>query len=91
MVMSLERIRHEMDAIDFKIVIRMAQRGRLVREAAKYKTTLEQVEAKGQQEQVISNVRRIAEQNGLSPHLVEAVYRTMLAEFVALQRREAGL
>ncbi|MBF6596020.1 MAG: chorismate mutase [Thermaceae bacterium] len=89
--MSLESVRREIDAVDARVVVLLAQRWRLVREAAKYKSTLREVEAKERVEQVVSNVRRQAEQQGLSPRVAELVYRILMSEFTALERREAGL
>jgi isochorismate pyruvate lyase len=88
---NLSGIRQEIDGIDSRIVVLLAQRWQLVKEAARYKTTEEQLLAPGRQQQVIANVRRAAEQHGLPPHLAEEVYRTIMGNFIALERREAGL
>lgn len=89
--MSLQSIRLEIDALDARIIALLAQRWRLVREAAKYKSTAREVEAKERQEQVVAGVRRMAEQQGLSPRVAELVYRILMSEFTTLERREAGL
>lgn len=89
--MSLEALRRDIDAVDARIVTLLAQRWRLVREAGRYKSTLREVEAKERAEQVVANVRRMAEAQGLSPRVAELVYRILISEFTALERREAGL
>ncbi len=87
--MSLEDIRLQVNAIDARIVGLLAQRARLVRDAIRYGA--EQIEARGRQEQIIQYVRYMAEHQGLSPSVAERIFRTILAEMVALEKREAGL
>ncbi len=87
--MSLEGIRQQVDAIDARIVGLLAQRARLVRDAVRYGA--EQIEARARQEQIVQHVRYLAEHQGLSPNVAERIFRTILLEMVALEKREAGL
>jgi chorismate mutase len=89
--MSLEDIRLQVNAIDARIVVLLAQRARLVGEAARLKQSPVPLETKDRQEQIIQHVRYLAEHQGLSPNVAERIYRTVLAEMVALEKREAGL
>ncbi len=88
---SLEDIRLQVNAIDARIVVLLAQRARLAREAARLKQSPVQIETRDRQEQIIQHVRYLAEHQGLSPNMAERIYRTILAEMVALEKREAGL
>lgn len=88
---SLEDIRLQVNAIDARIVVLLAQRARLTREAARLKQSPVQIETRDRQEQIIQHVRYLAEHQGLSPNMAERIYRTILAEMVALEKREAGL
>ncbi|WP_299426232.1 chorismate mutase [uncultured Meiothermus sp.] len=88
---SLEEIRLQVNAIDARIVVLLAQRARLAKDAARFKQSRAQIEAKDRQEQIIQHVRYLAEHQGLSPNIAERIYRTILAETVALEKREAGL
>ncbi|MGK0619324.1 chorismate mutase [Meiothermus cerbereus] len=89
--MSLEAINQQISAIDARIVVLLAQRARLAREAARLKQSLAQIEARDRQEQIIHQVRYMAEHQGISPSMAERIYRTILAEFVAMEKREVGL
>ena len=87
--MSLEDIRLQVNAIDARIVGLLAQRAWLVRDAVRYGA--EQIEARERQEQIIQHVRYMAEHQGLPPNMEERIFRTILTEMVALEKREAGL
>jgi len=50
---SLEAISQQIGAIDARIVLLLAQRARLDREAARLKQSLAQIEARDRQEQII--------------------------------------
>jgi len=89
--MSLEDTRLQVNAIDARMVVLLAQRARLAKEAGRLKQSLVPIEAKDRQEQIIQHVRYLAEHQGLSPNIAERIYRTILAEMVALEKREAGL
>ncbi|MDT7921056.1 MAG: chorismate mutase [Meiothermus sp.] len=89
--MNLEAINQQISAIDARIVVLLAQRARLAREAARLKQSPAQIEARDRQEQIIHQVRYMAEHQGISPGMAERIYCTILAEFVAMEKREAGL
>jgi isochorismate pyruvate lyase len=88
---SLEAINQRIGAIDACIVLLLAQRARLDREAARLKQSLAQIEVRDRQEQIIHQVRYVAEYQGISPGMVERIYRTIRAEFVAMENWEARL
>jgi isochorismate pyruvate lyase len=85
---SLEQVRSSIDAIDRKIVALVTERETWVREAARFKTTRSEVEAPARVEQVIAKVRRLAEEAGGSPEVVERLYRAMIAAFIELEHAE---
>ncbi len=89
--MSLEGLRLQINAIDARIVGLLAQRARLAKEAARLAQSQVPTESKDRQEQIIHHVRYMAEHQGLSPNVAERIYRTILSEFVAMEKREAGL
>ncbi len=89
--MSLEDIRLQINAIDARMVVLLAQRARLAKEAARLRQGPAQVEAKDRQEQIVHHVRYMAEHQGLSPDVAERIYHTILSEFAAMEKREAGL
>ena len=79
---SLDEVRQEIDEIDRNLVSLLAQRGRLVTQAATFKKTTDDVRAPARVEQVIRKVREIANETGASAKVVEQVYRAMISAFI---------
>lgn len=79
---SLDEVRQEIDEIDRNLVSLLAQRGRLVTQAATFKKTTDDVRAPARVEQVIRKVREIANETGASAEVVEQVYRAMISAFI---------
>ena len=86
--MSLNDVRSQIDEIDREIVRMLADRERLVREAASFKTDEQAVRAPDRVDQVLRKVRALAAEEGASPEVVEQVYRTMIDAFISLELRE---
>lgn len=80
---SLDEVRQRIDEIDRNLVSLLAQRGQYVTQAASFKKTTDDVRAPARVEQVIEKVRKMAEETGASPEVVEQVYRAMIAAFIA--------
>lgn len=91
MAATLGELRARIDALDAEIVARLAERGRLVRDATRFKRDPHQVNAEARQRAVFARVRRLAED--AAPDLpgladtVEAGYRALVAAFVAGEQR----
>ncbi|MBF8672013.1 chorismate mutase [Pseudomonas putida] len=79
---SLDEVRQEIDEIDRNLVSLLAQRGRLVTQAATFKKTTDDVRAPARVEQVIRKVREVANETGASAEVVEQVYRAMISAFI---------
>ncbi len=79
---SLEEVRRNIDAIDGRIVALLAERGGYVRQAARFKTSAEDVRAPKRVEAVVSKVRELAAEHGAEPDVVEKVYRAMIPAFI---------
>lgn len=79
---SLTEVRSNIDRIDREIVALLAERGRYVLEAARFKTSETAVRASDRVEQVIAKVRANAERYGADPAIVEVVYRSMIESFI---------
>ncbi|QHG64903.1 chorismate mutase [Pseudomonas putida] len=80
---SLDEVRQRIDVIDRSLVSLLAQRGKLVTQAARFKKTTDDVRAPARVEQVIEKVRVMAGEAGASPAVVEQVYRAMISAFIA--------
>ncbi len=79
---SIEEVRENIDRIDRQIVSLISERSDYVAQAARFKKDTEEVKAPDRVEAVIGKVRTLAEQNNVSPSLIEQVYRTMIACFI---------
>jgi len=85
---DLAEVRERIDALDAQIVALLAERGRYVRDAARFKRDAFQVSAPQRQQQVFDKVRRLAEQHGAYPEVVDACYRAMVAGFIAREQQD---
>lgn len=88
---SLADVRSAIDQIDALLVSLLAERGRYVREAARFKRTHADVSAPDRVQQVIDQALHHAREVGAAPEIVEAVYRSMIDGFIALEQREHAL
>lgn len=83
---NLAQVRERIDALDQQIVALLAERGRYVKDAARFKRDAFQVSAPQRQQQVFDKVRRLAEETGAYPEVVDACYRAMVAGFIAREQ-----
>ena len=91
MAATLGELRARIDALDGEIVSLLVERGRLVRDATRFKRDPRQVNADARQRAVFARVRRLAAERAPDlPDLadtVEAGYRALVAGFVAGEQR----
>ncbi|MDP9895660.1 isochorismate pyruvate lyase [Variovorax boronicumulans] len=85
---SLAEVRENIDRLDRQIVALLAERGRYVKDAARFKRDAFQVSAPQRQQEVIDKVRALAEKEGAYPEVVEAAYRALIAGFIAREQRD---
>jgi isochorismate pyruvate lyase len=85
---NLAQVRERIDAIDVQIVALLAERGRYVKDAARFKRDAYQVSAPQRQQEVIDKVRRLADEKGAYPEVVEAAYRALIAGFIAREQQD---
>jgi len=83
---TLAEVRENIDTLDRRIVGLIAERGRYVKDAARFKENSFQVSAPQRQQEVLDKVRSLAETDGAYPEVVEAVYRAMIAGFIAREQ-----
>ncbi|WP_290640397.1 chorismate mutase [Aquabacterium sp.] len=82
---TLADVRSAIDQIDFMLVGLLAERGRYVNEAARFKRNKADVAAPDRVRQVIDKALRHARDMGAPPEVVEAVYRSMITAFIELE------
>jgi isochorismate pyruvate lyase len=85
---SLGEVRENIDRIDQQIIQLMAERGKYVGEAGRFKADPAAVSAPARVEAILAKVRRIAQENGLSEAVAEQTYRAMIAAFEDYERDE---
>ena len=79
---TLEHVRENIDRLDQQIVTLLAERGRYVSQAARFKKDADGVKAPQRVEQVIAKVRGLSDAAGANPDVTEQVYRAMIAAFI---------
>lgn len=84
---SLQEIRTEIDQIDQKIVALIGQRYEYVKLAATFKSTEADVRAAGRLNAMLNQRRQWAQEEGLSPDMIEKLYRDLVAHFVEAELR----
>ncbi|WP_248750800.1 chorismate mutase [Pseudomonas sp. MWU15-20650] len=85
---TLEEVRENIDRLDQQIVTLLAERGRYVSQAARFKKDTDGVKAPQRVEQVIAKVRDLAHTVGANPEVTEQVYRAMIAAFIEQELAE---
>ena len=79
---QLSSIRKEIDQIDYRLVEILKERQDLVNRASSLKKNEHAVRDSSRVEEVIKRVRGLAEKIGMSPEIVEKVYRPMIDAYI---------
>ena len=85
---NLGEVRDNIDRIDRQIIQLMAERGKYVAEAGRFKSDPAAVSAPARVEAIVAKVRQIASEYGLAGTVAERTYRTMIAAFEDYEREE---
>lgn len=79
---TLEEVRTEIDALDEQIVELIGDRNSYIKQAAKFKNTVDEVKAPERINEIIAKVRHKALTMGMSANLLEEIYTIMIDEMV---------
>ena len=79
---SLEEVRSEVDKVDAKILELIAQRKDLIKQAANFKHSVDEIKTDERIDEVLSNARHNALRLGVSPDLVTTIYKAMIDDMV---------
>jgi isochorismate pyruvate lyase len=79
---SIEDVRAEIDRIDRQVIALVGKRTEYVRAAARFKTSEADVRATGRFETMLRQRRAWAAEEGLSPDMVEKLYRDIVQYFI---------
>jgi isochorismate pyruvate lyase len=85
---TLGEVRDNIDRLDRQIIAAMAERGKYVAEAGRFKKDPSAVSAPARVEAIVARVRKMAEEDGLAPDVAEKSYRAMIAAFEDYERAE---
>ena len=85
---TLEELRKEIDKVDEKIVELIAVRNDYIKQAAKFKHTIEEIKADDRIEYVLNHVRHKALTLGVSPNMVADLYSNMIDAMVETEIAE---
>jgi len=79
---SIRDVRQAIDTLDREIIHLIGRRASYVERAAHFKTGEGSVRAPERQRTMLEARRRLADENGLDPDVIEALYRDLLSYFV---------
>jgi isochorismate pyruvate lyase len=85
---SLEELRNCIDALDDQIVELIAARNSYVKQAAKFKHSINEIKGKERMEAVMDRIRMRAMEFGVSPNLLTKLYTIMIDEMVEAEIAE---
>ena len=85
---TLEEVRTEIDSIDDKIVELISDRSHLVRQAAAFKNSVEEVKAEDRIDFILQKVRHSAIQADVSPNMISDLFKIMINEMVETEISE---
>ncbi len=83
---SLEEVRAQIDRIDEQIVRLIGERAGYVKAAARFKDSEHAVAAPERFAAMLQTRRQWAEREGLSPDVIEAIYRELVRYFIAEEK-----
>jgi isochorismate pyruvate lyase len=85
---SLEEVRQEIDKIDDAIVELISKRSHLVRQAASFKNSIEEVKAEDRVDYILQKVRHSAIKADVSPNMISDLFKIMINEMVETEISE---
>lgn len=85
---SLEEVRAEIDVLDTKLVDLISERSHLIRQAAAFKNSVEEVKAEDRIDYILQRVRHHAIEQGVSPNMISELFTIMIDEMVETEISE---
>ncbi len=85
---TLEEVRSEIDLLDTKLVNLISERSHLIRQAAAFKDSVEEVKADDRIEFILQRVRHHAIKKGVSPNMISELFVIMIDEMVETEIAE---
>ena len=85
---TLEEVRTEIDKLDDQIVELIGARNSYIKQAARFKNTIDEVKAPERIDEIMAKVRHKALTLGMSPNLIEEIYTIMINAMVEAEISE---
>ena len=81
-------VRQEIDKIDSQLVELISERSHLVRQAASFKNSIDEVKADDRMDFIVQKVRHKAIELGVSPNMISELFTIMINDMVELEIAE---
>lgn len=85
---SLQEVRDEVDKIDTQLVELISQRSHLIRQAAGFKESVEEVKAQDRIDDIMQKVRKKAIELNINPNMISQLFKIMIDEMVETEISE---
>lgn len=85
---SLQDVRDEIDKIDEKLVELISQRSHLIRQAAAFKESVDEVKAEDRIDDIMQRVRTKAIALDINPNMISELFTIMIDEMVETEIAE---
>ena len=85
---SLSEVRTEIDKIDSQLVELISERSHLIRQAASFKESVEEVKAEERIDFIMQRVRQQAIEKNISPNMISELFTIMINEMVETEISE---
>ena len=85
---SLQEVRDEIDILDANLVELISDRAHLIRQAAAFKNSVEEVKADDRIATILASVRHKAIALGINPNMMSELFTTMIDEMVETEIAE---
>jgi len=85
---SLQEVRDEIDIIDAQLVELIANRSHLIRQAAAFKNSVDEVKAQDRIDDIMQKVRTKAIEYNINPNMISELFTIMIDEMVETEIAE---
>jgi isochorismate pyruvate lyase len=85
---SLEEVRAEIDILDANLVELISQRSHLIRQAAAFKNSVDEVKAEDRIDDIMQRVRKRAIALNINPNMISELFTIMIDEMVETEIAE---
>lgn len=85
---SLQEVRDEIDILDAKLVELISQRSHLIRQAAAFKNSVDEVKAQDRIDDIMQRVRQKAIELNINPNMISELFNVMIDEMVETEISE---